>query len=68
MIFQKWADREIESKSLPSRRALWDEFEGVSDVTLEKIYAGGKLKNYDKAKAVSDHTGGVVTVKELCEG
>lgn len=40
---------------------------GVSVQLLYTILAGKKLKNYNKAKAISAATGGQVTIGELCE-
>ena len=40
---------------------------GVSLLTLQNLERGSRLVNYTKAKAVSDATGGQVTIKELCE-
>jgi len=69
VTFKEWADREIAARDFPSREALWREMHpqtGVSKVTLEKAYAGGKLGRWKKATAISKYTGGVVTEKELC--
>lgn len=70
MTFKDWADREIAVRDFVSREALWREIhtaKSVSKVTLEKAYSGGKLSRWSKAVAISEYTGGVVTVKELCE-
>jgi hypothetical protein len=40
---------------------------GVSYMTLTIVERGGKMVHYDKAKCVSQATGGAVTVEELCE-
>lgn len=40
---------------------------GVSLVTIANVDNGMRLKNYDKAKALSDATKGSVTTEELCE-
>jgi hypothetical protein len=39
----------------------------VSTVTIENAAGGMRLSLYDKAKAISDATGGDVTITELCE-
>lgn len=40
---------------------------GVGYTTLQKARRGRPLFRYDVAKAISDWTGGEVTIKELCE-
>lgn len=39
----------------------------VSLLTLQNVERGGKIRLYQKAKAISDATGGVVKVEDLCE-
>lgn len=39
----------------------------VSLLTLQNAERGGKISTYMKAKAISEATGGQVTVKDLCE-
>lgn len=39
----------------------------VSLLTLQGAERGATMRMYDKAKAVSDATGGAVSVSELCE-
>ena len=41
---------------------------GVAILTLQNVERGGKMQNYDKAKQVSEATGGKVSIKDLCEG
>ena len=39
----------------------------VSLLTLQGVERGATMRRYDKAKAVSESTGGKVTVQDLCE-
>lgn len=39
----------------------------VSALTIENVAGGLRLKRYDKAKSISEATGGDVTIAELCE-
>jgi hypothetical protein len=41
---------------------------GVSLLTLQSVEKGATLRLYDKAKAISQATKGVVSVDELCDG
>lgn len=41
--------------------------ETVSALTIENTAGGKRLTRYEKAKAVSEATGGQVTIPELCE-
>lgn len=41
---------------------------GVSFQTCSTTYRGAVLQRYDKAKAISDATDGLVTIQALCEG
>jgi len=43
------------------------EASGVSYQTVRLAAAGMLVKQYDVAKAISDATGGVVDIAELCE-
>lgn len=41
---------------------------GVHWQTIKDVDRGMRLSNYDKAKALSNATGGKVSIKELCDG
>jgi hypothetical protein len=52
------------------RGKSWQEIaddSGVSLVTVRAVGKGMRLELYSVAKAISDSTDGVVTIKELCE-
>lgn len=70
MTPKAWFEREKSLREMTSTD-LYAEMSsamGVSTTTLKAvIYGGMKLRRREKAEAFSKHTGGVVTVKELCE-
>jgi len=71
VTLKEWMNREVKARGYQSVNALVEQMAqdtGVSAYTIANASRGRKFGRYDKAKAVSDYTGGVVTLKELCEG
>lgn len=71
MTLKDWMAREVAARGLSSTTELVEEMRrvtGVSTVMIAGARLGRKFGRYSKAKAISDYTGGVVSVKELCEG
>jgi transcriptional regulator with XRE-family HTH domain len=69
MTLHEWIDRRVSALGV-SRRAILEDLSdlaGVSVVTLSAVDRGARLGRYDKARALSEATGGKVTIKELCE-
>lgn len=69
MKLSEWIDKRT-AKSGGTRTAVREELaaaSGVSVVTVNHVDNGMRLKNYEKAKALSDATKGAVTPEELCE-
>lgn len=71
MTFTEWVTSMVENhpKRFRNRPAVYRYVAGVSDVSIQTIYAtdrGQKLRLHHKAKALSDATQGAVTIEELC--
>lgn len=64
-----WVNKQAEKLGVYKTNVLKDlaKKSGVSFLTLQILERGGKMQNYDKAKAVSEATDGKVTIKDLCE-
>lgn len=67
-----WIDKELAGKSRKYNYkseviAELSKKSGVSTVTIENASRGLLLTRYDKAKALSEATGGKVSVEDLCE-
>ena len=66
MTLTEWIDRQPEL----TRGEVYDRLakeSGVSAQTVGNIDRGMRLNTYNRAKALSDATGGKVTIRELCE-
>ncbi len=70
MTFADWVAKELKKVPDLSKTRFLREFGKkvkVSLVTLQVAERGGKIRRYDKAKAVSEGTGGKVSVYDLCD-
>jgi DNA-binding transcriptional regulator YdaS (Cro superfamily) len=64
----EWIDKKVSAtRSRTSVRQELATISGVSFVTVTHVDSGMRLKSYEKAKALSDATGGKVSTEELCE-
>lgn len=54
-------------KHAPTTVRELSEKTGVSRMTLFKVIKGYRMKNYDKARAISEATQGIVRIEDLCE-
>lgn len=59
-------DEFLKKKGSPTARDLAEK-SGVSYTTIKSVRKGMKVKLYAIAKAISDATGGKVSVEALCE-
>jgi predicted transcriptional regulator len=69
MTLHEWITERSEALGL-SRRAIMEDLSamaGVSVVTLSSVDRGARLTRYALARAVSEATGGQVSIQELCE-
>jgi hypothetical protein len=66
MKLKEWIDRQPGDTRTEVYARLAEE-SGVSLQTISSVDRGMLLKSYPRAKAISEATGGAVTVEELCE-
>lgn len=74
MTLTEWIDKRV-AKFACTRHSLYQNMVDnlakagtpISLNTIANVDRGMKLNTYDKAKALSDLTGGAVSVAELCE-
>lgn len=69
MKLREYVKQEAERRAESQRKVLESLVvkSGVSFFTCSLAARGGLLSKYQVAKAISDATGGAVTVRELCE-
>jgi hypothetical protein len=69
MTFETWVEQERAGSKQTRTAFLRDLSEscGLSLQTLRIVFKGGKLGYYATAKTLSEATGGLVTIQELCE-
>lgn len=69
MKFSEYVQEQVKKRKLTKTKILQgiSEKSGVSLLTLHNVSKGGRMTIYDKAKSISEATGGKVTVQELCE-
>ena len=69
MKLGQWVDEHARATSKNRRTVLEDlaKLAGIAFVTVEATARGARMGNYKKAMAVSEATGWVVTVVELCD-
>ncbi len=69
MTLSEYVELEVKRTDKNKTAVLRDlaKVSGVSLLTLQGAERGATMRRYDKAQAVSQATGGKVTVKELCE-
>lgn len=68
MKLTEWIDARVTENQNRTLIYQWlADATGVSAQTISNVDRGMRLKTYARAKAISDATGGIVTVKELCE-
>ncbi len=69
MKFREWVTGEATSRNV-TVTAVLEEAAGkveISLTTLKACYGGQRLNRYDKAKPLSEYTGGKVSVEDLCD-
>ena len=70
MTFKEYVGSQMKRRKVQVSKQILEEIVAeskVSMLTLRGLMRGQKLVRYDKAKAISEATGGKVTIEELCE-
>jgi hypothetical protein len=74
MKFSEWIDKETVNRRMNRTQIIRELSEvltakglHISIATLSTCDRGARIKSYWRAKALSDATGGAVSVPELCE-
>ncbi len=67
MKFEDWVEEERGDESRTKFLRDFSKKSSVSLQTLQFVVKGGRMSIYGKALAISDATGGKVSIPELCE-
>jgi DNA-binding transcriptional regulator YdaS (Cro superfamily) len=67
MKFEDWVEDQRGEESRTRFLRTMADRTGVSLQTLQFVAKGGRVSLYSKASTISEATGGLVTVPELCE-